>query len=322
MSDSNRNERYSDWLVRAAFAVLILITAAGGLYGLSKQVSYEQTAENHAQEYTRNAGEKANQACLTLPRSQQSQCLVDTKREQDDQGRDKHREYDDLVAQQTSALWTKIMGLAAITGMILSVVGVWLIYATFQETRAANDIAKDDQRPWIDIEIVDVSMSSSTETFDLTANIRIANRGQSPALNVESRARIAVSRGKDDSVQGEYFPEGEYTRITHNLLPSGTGEDILFPKIEIEKIPMVQVYVGQGEDLKKVAGPHFVPTLEVMVDYHRGTSLRPAKTTKKFTISEDEDRLYVGRRVAIPIHLGKVPLPQPKAIEHGIAEIT
>ena len=121
MSDGDWGERRSSWLVRAVFAalvVLILLAASGGIYGYTKQISYEQAAHNNAQEYARYTSAKAGQACALLPSSQQPKCFADAEGEQDNQAREKRREYDDLVAQQTSALWTNIMGLAAITGMI------------------------------------------------------------------------------------------------------------------------------------------------------------------------------------------------------------
>lgn len=145
MSDGDWGERRSSWLVRAVFAalvVLILLAASGGIYGYTKQISYEQAAHNNAQEYARYTSAKAGQACALLPSSQQPKCFADAEGEQDNQAREKRREYDDLVAQQTSALWTNIMGLAAVTGMILSVIGVWLIYATFRETKRTANEAK------------------------------------------------------------------------------------------------------------------------------------------------------------------------------------
>jgi hypothetical protein len=156
MSDGYRSERSANWLVWCAAGALILLALAGGLYGITKQFGYEQAADDHAQEYARYAHEKAEQPCRVLPSLQKSDCLANAKREQAEQARDKRREYDDLVAQQKSALWTNIMGLAAITGMILSVMGVWLVYATFRETRrTANEAARSadafiaNERGWL-----------------------------------------------------------------------------------------------------------------------------------------------------------------------------
>lgn len=49
---------------------------------------------------------------------------------------------EDLKAQREMAKWTRYMGMAAIVGVVLSMVGVGLVYTTFAETRKANVIAK------------------------------------------------------------------------------------------------------------------------------------------------------------------------------------
>lgn len=143
MLDGDRSDRRSSWLTWIAGSILILLAATGAIYGVSQQARYEQAAVDHADEYARHAHEKAEKPCRLLTGSEQAKCAANADREEQDQSRDKRREYDDLVAQQTSALWTGIMGLAAITGMILSVVGVGLVYATFRETRrTANEAAR------------------------------------------------------------------------------------------------------------------------------------------------------------------------------------
>lgn len=179
MSDGDWGERRSSWLVRAAAGILVILAASGGIYGCTKQIGYEQSAENSAQEHTRYAHEKAEQTCLILPGGQQARCLADAKRKQEDQAREKRREYDDLVAQQTSALWTNIMGLAAITGMILSVIGVWLVYATFRETRrTANEAQRSadafiaSERGWLEIS------ADSSRGSDDGATITLGIRGR------------------------------------------------------------------------------------------------------------------------------------------------
>jgi hypothetical protein len=142
MSDGNRGDRRSNWLAWATGGILILLAATGGIYGITQQIGYQKAAEDHAQEYARYAREKAEQPCRVLPPLKLPECLANAQREQENDAREKRREYADLVAQQKSALWTNIMGLAAITGMILSVIGVWLIYATFRETKRTADEAK------------------------------------------------------------------------------------------------------------------------------------------------------------------------------------
>lgn len=112
------------------------------IYGLSQQFYYVQAANDAAAEYSRYTAYQEKKACRGVSAVQLSQCRADAKAEYSQKRADNRREYDDLVAQQTSALWTNIMGFAAITGMVLSVVGIYLVYTTFKETKAANVIAR------------------------------------------------------------------------------------------------------------------------------------------------------------------------------------
>lgn len=142
MSDGDRGKRPAAWIAWAVGFIGLVVALAGVGFGLIGQSRYEQEATQAAAEYARYASDEASQACGVLTGSKQLECMAQSQRKHELQSADKRREYDDLVAQQTSALWTSIMGIAAITGMLLSVVGVWLVYATFRETRRTADEAR------------------------------------------------------------------------------------------------------------------------------------------------------------------------------------
>lgn len=56
---------------------------------------------------------------------------------------DNHRRAEaDLEAQQTMAKWTRLMGIAAVLGVGLSIVGVYLIWRTWHATRGAADTSR------------------------------------------------------------------------------------------------------------------------------------------------------------------------------------
>lgn len=102
-------------------------------YGLSQSAEYERQARAKAEEYSRYTSDKVAQACVGISALERIRCVNDAIEAQ--------REYEynqaDLVAQRQSALWAYIMAAAAIIGMVLSAVGVWLVWTTFRETQLA-----------------------------------------------------------------------------------------------------------------------------------------------------------------------------------------
>ena len=141
MPDGNRSKRPPTWVGWAVGVLGLALAAFSVGFGLSEQRRYFKEAHQAGSEYARYAADQAGQSCRVLADPEQSKCLTDAEREYEMKRRDNRRDYADLVAQQTSALWTSIMGVAAVTGMMLSVVGVWLVFATFRETRRTADEA-------------------------------------------------------------------------------------------------------------------------------------------------------------------------------------
>lgn len=132
-------KRYSTALIAVAIlAVLGLGGTASFKYGSERQAEYERYADNRRREYTANTYSPERQRCFRLAAGFQHNCVTEAKEEYDDY----HREQQDLVAQRVTALWTKLMGGAAIVGMVLSAFGVFLVWTTFNATRDGNVISK------------------------------------------------------------------------------------------------------------------------------------------------------------------------------------
>lgn len=128
-----------------------------------------------------------------------------------------------------------------------------------------------------------------------------------------------TGHGKTKKI-GELYPGDNYTRIVHNLLPLATGYNTLDPSVPAENISMMSVFDGDGNLL---AGPHFVPMLEIQIDYDWGNSGRNGKTVKNFVISGDEpERPPRYDRVGFPITLGTVPVMPLRPIEAASPEIS
>lgn len=189
MLRSNRGKKYAAIL---AVSLGIAFVAFALIYGLSQQAHYREAAQQDTAKYAKNATYQEEQACRGIPQSNLARCKADSKVEYDQRRANNGREYRDLVAQQISALWTSIMGIAAVTGMLISVIGVWLVYTTFKETKLANAIAR--------------------QAADAAADDARRSRN---ALIAADRAIIVVSRAS------QYLPEGDWTEIGISISNEG-----------------------------------------------------------------------------------------------------
>lgn len=126
-------------LITGVIAAIIICVCFIG-YGLWEGSKYERQADNQSAEYAKYTSQKIAKACVGIPDLESIKCRYDAL--------DAQREYEhnqrDLIAQRQSALWAYIMGAAAVIGMALSAFGVWLVKATFDETRRGNEIAASD----------------------------------------------------------------------------------------------------------------------------------------------------------------------------------
>lgn len=146
MPKGHWSSRYPAWVIWAVCAVFLALAVYAVGFGLAEQRRYVQEANQAAYEYATDAAYQAYNPCRISPLAQLDKCLADAQREYELKRSDNRRDYANLVAQRQSALWTSIVGLTAITGMILSIAGVYLVFTTFRETRKANRIAERSLR--------------------------------------------------------------------------------------------------------------------------------------------------------------------------------
>lgn len=175
-------------IFRTAIAGLALILAliSAGLY---YQAEYAHESNARADNYAKHASDQIEQACVGIVRTEKAQCLRKAITEYRKQADDNRRDYNDLTAQRTSALWTQIMGIAALIGMGLSVVGVVLVWTTFRETKRSSDAAVKNYEAFVKFESPMLDVDFSKLSFLLInnephANVRFAvrNIGRSPAI--------------------------------------------------------------------------------------------------------------------------------------------
>jgi hypothetical protein len=176
MGEVKRKPRWS--LRETAIAVSALFLLGPVTLGITQQAGYDDAARQKTAEYARYADQDVAEACRGVANVELVHCFSDARIKAELQKRDYEHEQADLVAQRTAALWTAIMGFAAVIGMGLSVLGVYLVWTTFRETKKANEIAMDERSPLIHVEAIDFDFFADT----VRVAIRIKNFGTGEAL--------------------------------------------------------------------------------------------------------------------------------------------
>lgn len=187
MFGSDRDKRAKAGLIGAG--LILALSSAGGLiaWGRLQSAEYERQAYAETRHYAENTNQQISETCLGLVTQEQLDCINEARNEQ----RNNERNEYDLVAQRQSALWAYVMALAAVIGMGLSVVGVFLVWITFRETRRAadagyeaNKIALATQRPWINFSINTWHFSFKDGTARIHLLVEAKNEGSAPAERV------------------------------------------------------------------------------------------------------------------------------------------
>lgn len=158
------------------------------------------------------------------------------------------RDIADLQAQQTAAHWTKVAAFASITGVGVSIVGLFAIWRQLghsasavkeasRSSRAAADAAKAailGSRPWLKIVNGSAQFHQDEDPPELVLSFVLANVGATPAIMAISHiAYIAEpsqalveeairALGERDLANGATVFPGEELRTTESLLlPNG-----------------------------------------------------------------------------------------------------
>jgi hypothetical protein len=195
MLGSGRSEYTKAGLI-AGIVISVIIAALFIIWGRLESAEYQREADYKTAEYSAYTYEKVGQSCLRLSSPDKVECLAQARHER----RAYERNEQDLVAQRQSALWAYIMGAAAVIGMGLSVIGVFLVWTTFNETRRANEIASRvsaaDLRPYLFVDKVtldgldDIGEVDEHGGFDRNGpaigkvTIYFRNFGKVPARNI------------------------------------------------------------------------------------------------------------------------------------------
>lgn len=246
MSDRDRNDQHTNWLLIACIVLLVAAWSVA-VWGISAQNAYQSAkGDNRAQHYY---GDTYDPECSRVPFlfDDCAPGYVETEQER------KTAEYD-LAAQNRMADWTAVLVLVSIFGTALSIVGVFLIYSTFQETkrtadaaRRANKLARRaftaDQRPWIklsDIQAAKVQLDAEG-TLAVVVSVRPENLGKTPALRVVLQCKLTrIGDIENSDVEEALDAFCETCRRTFEI-----GRNIaIFP--DEKRVPLIETATLEG----------------------------------------------------------------------------
>jgi hypothetical protein len=161
-----------------AFALALLAGWWISRDAINSQTTYEQHAKQYAEADREAAYRHAQASCVRLARAEARECV----HKQYHAAREAERQEYDLEAQRVTSAWTRAMGLAAIVGMVFGILGVGLVWRTFEATREGNEIARSQMlaatRPILSFDGV-IGHDKALDMWD--PRFRWKNIGRGPA---------------------------------------------------------------------------------------------------------------------------------------------
>lgn len=188
-----------DRLIVSGFGCLILLLLIGGLWHVSSYNHHQREHRERAAGYEVH-GEDRYSRCAELGNDfERIACLVEQATAEQEQERGRA----DLNAQQDMATWAVALLWASVIGIVVSLAGIVLIYATLHETRAmtvaTREIGESQTRAWVLFDGAGSGPVMNTEVLGVPVengfNVRISfkNFGQSPAFVVAERADFILT---------------------------------------------------------------------------------------------------------------------------------
>lgn len=190
MSERNRLRNYALGLI----AGLIIAFGIGSQFWTPANqldTSIQRQASKNASEQAKRSDIAVREECAAvLAPPEKRDCIASEAQPY----REAERNERDLEAQQVVAIWTRVMGKAAIIGMGVGIVGLFLIFTTFWETRQAaqagfeaNRLTARAQRPWLDFEVKAINALDRVDDA-LVVRIIVNNLSSYPAHDVRAAA--------------------------------------------------------------------------------------------------------------------------------------
>jgi hypothetical protein len=294
MLSGDRSNEPATLGVFGAISALVLCCFIVGILAYSSGQETQRRDQTPAA-YSEAAKRKAQEDCAGREGNAAFECIY----EKVEASQQQSREEQDLTAQQKSANGTMITAALAFLGLIASVVGIGLVYTTFNETRKANDIALLAQRPWLKIDIEATLVGTFEKQVSLGFSANVENIGASVAQNVRFYCYLSfwgpTSKAESERFFANYKDFPSAFKNTRAILPKGStryGTGVNRPIGEIPQwdqkpkgtyAPMLLVAASYGPDDQ----PHLHMTgvsfsMWKLVDSENGTMFQtgPIKAIK------------------------------------------
>lgn len=295
MSDSNRRH-FAKLAGLAAVSLIGLVSARAPLPQPEEQRDTTQNGSG-------NTGEEIADPALVLSADQVIASPSPTPDLPDTASDQAYYTAEDLKAQRVMAWWTRIMGLAAITGVLLSALGIWLIYSTFKATlwaaRYSGVAARQSRRslehikqttakqlrPYVAItESSDIDRKPFSRESEL--RFRVKNFGQTPATNV----RLSIGeRAAKEPIKNLEIELGDKWGDYGLIAPADSRREIIHTR-DMQLDDLADIAKG---DIKLIIRLRIDYTWPDGSDFHDIAMILSDPTTNKWTLL-DERRRKVG----------------------------
>lgn len=178
---------------RALIAIVGLIVTVGLLVVLTHLTTVDRAYENDAAQAAHISSQRADymigQHCRRLPPPAAQECAYQARNTEEQQ----QREERELAAQRQTAWWTKWMGVAAIVGIAVGIIGAWLIYITY---RTSVQTAERELRPYLLFDDATIEYAGETAGHGIWRfGFKLVNYGQTPArlISAEIQRRFVTA---------------------------------------------------------------------------------------------------------------------------------
>lgn len=203
MTRVDRGKHVKTGLAGLAIAAALVFGVATINYGVSRDAMYKRQADEHSRVNAAYTDNQIRLSCFPLSSVRETECI---QNEREEYRRDRREELD-LVAQRMSANWARLMGGAAVLGMVLSAIGIILVWITFRATKRANEIAQDQLHASTRPIVVFDEQILRQEGDEFAAGFKFKNIGKDPAMIMEcSLTRRLVNRiaAENDSAMNNH----------------------------------------------------------------------------------------------------------------------
>ncbi|RVQ67029.1 hypothetical protein EKN06_08820 [Croceicoccus ponticola] len=226
-----------------AFSYLLYRTAS------DQQGAIALNARHNAEVASRQTAAEIKANCQTARVAPER---VDCENSAYQQAEATEREIEDLKAQQIMALWTRYMGLAAIVGTTFGILGVGLVFVTFQETRRTAEIAEKNFQAFAKIEAGAVIVKfAATPTF-FRENGKMWMRFGLKCVNI-GRSAVAVGAVEIEGLDKAYY--GFISKIDGDEPFGGTN------KICVDGKDLIRGYIEYSNQVEMSTRRRFVMRL-------------------------------------------------------------